>query len=94
MGTQIQKSLFNIPGMDCAAEENLVRMRLGDMGRVKTLEFDLPAKEVTVYHDAAVHEIEAALASLDLGASHLRSENVEEAISDAGMQSEFFGPYC
>ena len=27
--------------MDCAAEENLVRMRLGEIGRVKSLEFDL-----------------------------------------------------
>lgn len=86
MGTQIQKSLFNIPGMDCAAEENLVRMRLGDIGRVTTFEFDLPANEVTVYHDTAVHEIEAALASLDLGASHLATETVEEAISGSGLQ--------
>jgi len=86
MSIQIQKSLFNIPGMDCAAEENLVRMRLGDMGRVQTLEFDLHAKRVTIYHDAAVHEIEAALASLDLGASHVGTETVEEAPHESGTQ--------
>ena len=72
--------------MDCAAEENLVRMRLGEIGGVESLEFDLRSKEVTVYHDGAAHEIEAALVSLDLGASHIGTETVEEAISDAGMQ--------
>lgn len=56
--------------MDCAAEENLVRMRLGDLISVKSLEFNLRKREVVVYHDGIAHDIEATLAPLDLDVRH------------------------
>ena len=68
--------------MDCAAEESLVRMRLGELNGVKSLEFNLPAKQLVVYHEAAVQEVEAALASLELGVSHCGTETVEAATTN------------
>ena len=86
MDSQIQKSLFDVPGMDCGAEESLVRMRLGELSGIKSLEFNLPAKELVVYHETALREVEAALASLELGARRCTTESVEAATSDEGIQ--------
>ena len=72
--------------MDCAAEESLVRMRLGELNGVKSLEFNLPAKQLVVYHEAAVQEVEAALASLELGVSRCGTETVEAATTNEGIQ--------
>ncbi|MFC1681792.1 hypothetical protein ACFL1S_08465, partial [Pseudomonadota bacterium] len=65
--------MFTVSKMDCAAEENLVRMRLEDLNLTKSLEFNLGKREVVVYHEGTVHDIEATLASLDLDARHIET---------------------
>ena len=54
--------------MDCAAEERLVRMKIGDAPEVERLEFDLPARRLVVYHTGEAKPVGAALDSLGLGA--------------------------
>ena len=61
------RSRFHIPQMDCPSEENLIRMRLGTLPAVAGLEFDLPGRELRVYHRGAVAPVTTALAGLDLG---------------------------
>lgn len=53
--------------MDCAAEEQLVRMQLEPFAQVKRLSFDLEQRQLTVYHEEPVHPIEEALGRLGLG---------------------------
>jgi Co/Zn/Cd efflux system component len=84
MTTKLSRSVFKVLGMDCAAEENLIRMRLEMLGTVKSLEFDLPARLVTIYHNAQLDDIAAALATLDLNASH-----EETTITEAAIPREF-----
>jgi Co/Zn/Cd efflux system component len=69
------RSTFYIEGMDCAAEEQLVRMRLEGEPGVERLAFDLPARRLTVVHIGDVGAVRAALESLNLGA--LEIETVE-----------------
>lgn len=54
--------------MDCAAEEQLVRMKLEPFDQVKGLSFDLEQRQLTVYHEHAVDPVEKALGQLGLGA--------------------------
>ena len=55
----MEKSLFQVPRMDCAAEENLVRMQLDGMAAVKSLDFDLSARKVAVYHEGSWARLKA-----------------------------------
>ena len=57
--------------MDCAAEEQLVRMALEDLDDINRLEFHLDLREVLVEHDTRRDIIDTALQSLGLGASHV-----------------------
>jgi hypothetical protein len=52
------KTIFKIIKMDCPSEENLIRMKLDDFPEVKTLEFDIPNRKLTVIHEGHTEEIE------------------------------------
>ena len=36
--------------MDCPSEEQLIRMKLQNVETVKSLEFDIPNRKLTVFH--------------------------------------------
>ena len=69
MTSNLQQSTFTLPKMDCSSEENLVRMALGGRAGVKSLSFDLPARELKVVHTTAPDQVLAALQPLNLGAT-------------------------
>lgn len=46
----MQKSLFDIPKMDCPSEENLIRMKLDGQPDIAHLHFDIPGRKLMVYH--------------------------------------------
>lgn len=64
--------------MDCPSEENLIRMKLDGMEAIKNLDFDIPNRKLTVYHDGALDKIEASLLNLNLGSQKLSSEFTDE----------------
>lgn len=64
----LRDSLFTIPGMDCAAEERLVRMALARLAEVRELEFDLGARRLRVVHSAEAALVLERLATLGMGA--------------------------
>ena len=78
----MEKSLFNVPRMDCAAEENLVRMKLDGDEAVRALEFDLDARQLTVYHEGERERIETALRQLNLGSTHVNTDQADELAPD------------
>ena len=88
MSGQIHKSVFNVKSMDCAAEENLVRMRLDTIDSVRALNIDLPKSTIAVYHDGSVEVITSALESLGLGAMHIESNQVDHPVLETSDQKQ------
>ena len=82
----MNRSLFQVPKMDCAAEENLVRLKLDELGAVRSLDFNLSARNVTVYHEGQPNEIEHALGQLGFSSKLLETEQTYAAIPEHAQQ--------
>lgn len=67
------ESCYAVPGMDCPAEERLIRLALQDLPGVGALVFDLRRRELRVQHDAPLPELTQRLQRLGLGARLLAS---------------------
>lgn len=76
----MDKSLFKIKQMDCAAEENLVRMKLDGFHSIQQLDFDLPARSLTVYHNGGLDIIEGAIKELNLNSRLISTEQTAEKL--------------
>lgn len=74
MTEALQQSTFTLSKMDCSSEENLVRMALGGKPGVRSLAFDLPARELKVLHSTSAEQVLSALQPLNLGAALRRTE--------------------
>ncbi|WP_216606733.1 cation transporter [Acinetobacter lactucae] len=62
-------SYYHIPRMDCAAEEQMVRMALVSYADdIQELHFDLPARHLAIYHSVQAEMITQSLQRLGLGA--------------------------
>lgn len=61
-------SRFHVAGMDCAAEEQLVRMALSDVNDIDRIEVDLEHRDVLIDHTTDTASIDTALQALNLGA--------------------------
>ncbi len=72
--------------MDCAAEEQLVRMALADLSGVGRIEVDLTQRNVIVEHDTDAAAIVEVLDSLDLGARHVDDAGAFGPDADAGRE--------
>jgi len=84
---ELERSVFLVRLMDCAAEEALVRAKLEGLAAVRALDVDLAAREVDVFHDGAPVLIERALLELRLGVTLLRSEPVDAVEAGRPVQS-------
>ena len=62
------ETVFRVPRMDCAAEEQLVRMSLGGLASVRGMTFDFSGRTVSVAHEGDPAEVSERLARLGLGA--------------------------
>lgn len=63
----MQKTIFDVPKMDCPSEERLVRMAL-EGAPIQRLDFDLGERRVTVLHDSTPENLLELLAPLKFGA--------------------------
>ena len=72
----MDKTIFRIGKMDCPSEENLIRLKLGDLKSIQQLDFDLEQRQLTVYHDGGISEIEARISSLNLDSTLEASSEV------------------
>lgn len=59
--------------MDCPSEEQMIRMKLGDLKNIHSLEFDIPERQLTVIHEGNTDAILQHLESLNLDSSLLES---------------------
>ena len=74
----MQKTIFEIQKMDCPSEENLIRMKLDGIKSVKNLEFDIPNRKLSVFHNGQVDLIEKSIDQLNLSSLLLTTEQVEQ----------------
>lgn len=70
----MEKTIFEIPKMDCPSEENLIRLKLDGIEEIKSLDFDLPNRKLAIYHDGRIEEIETSIQDLNLGGKRVSTE--------------------
>jgi Co/Zn/Cd efflux system component len=73
------RSVFQIPGMDCPTEEQLIRMALAPVPVAQHLEFDLGTRQLTVVHRGPPTSILAVLEPLGMGARLSSSTPMDRA---------------
>ena len=76
--TELRKSTFRVPRMDCPSEERLIRLAVESLDEIDRLHFDLAARTVSVTHRGEATAILERLQPLGLGTS---LESTEEAPS-------------
>ena len=84
----MEKTTFNVSRMDCASEEQLVRMKLEGLDNIESLRFDLPERTLDVYHTGGPEQIRAALDSLGLGASMLGTAPTDDELAEPDTAEE------
>jgi len=62
-------SLFKVPKMDCPSEERMIRLALESVMPEVGLYFNIPGREVKVFHDDNLDEIKQRLNTLGFGAT-------------------------
>lgn len=82
-------SRFKVGKMDCAAEEQLVRIALSDVAGVERISIDLGNQLLTVEHRTYLGVLDSKLQQLDLEASHIDDES--EMIPGADPRTERHG---
>jgi Co/Zn/Cd efflux system component len=75
----VEKSIFRISKMDCPSEENLIRMKIECIPGIENLDFDIPDRRLTIYHNGHINEIEESIIELDLGGKKISSEEIQKA---------------
>ena len=78
MTTKMNKTIFKINQMDCPSEENLIRMKLDGIQEIKNLDFDIPNRNLTVFHNGQADQIENSIIELKLGGKKISTEETNE----------------
>ena len=74
----MKKTTFKIQKMDCPSEENLIRMKLDGIPGIKNLDFDIPNRKLTIFHEGQIHQIEKSIIELNLGGKKIATELTEQ----------------
>lgn len=74
----MNKTIFRITKMDCPSEESLIRMKLDGITGIAHLDFDIPNRRLTVFHQDTIEPIEASLHTLNLGTNILSTESTNQ----------------
>lgn len=72
----MEKTLFEIQKMDCPSEEQLIRMKLNQYQNIKHLDFDIPNRRLTVFHNENVEAMANTLYELKLGSKLISNETI------------------
>ena len=73
----MKKSTFKVSKMDCSSEEQMVRMKLEPLAEIKHLEFDLPGRQLDVYHEGSIDQAKKAIHDLNLDDRLLETKESE-----------------
>lgn len=75
---EVKRTKFSVPKMDCPSEEKLIRMALSTQDGIEHLQFDLPGRALTVFHETDEKEILKKLEPLNFGAVHAETKEISE----------------
>ena len=64
--------------MDCPSEENLIRMKLHGISSIANLDFDIPRRKLTVFHNGEIDQIENSVIELNLGGKKISTEQTDQ----------------
>ena len=83
-------TLFKVKGMDCPSEENIIRMKLAELGDdIASLDFDLRKRTLAVTHsESAVARLADAMESVDMGAQKIETRDADAAVGAADDTSQ------
>jgi Co/Zn/Cd efflux system component len=84
----IQHTRFHIAKMDCPSEEQLIRMKVEGMSAIQSMEFDIPNRQLSVYHTGSWEPILQQIGSLQLGATMLESGPSEATVAQSSSGLE------
>jgi Co/Zn/Cd efflux system component len=85
----MQKTLFEITKMDCPSEENLIRMKLDGLASIAHLDFDIPNRNLSVFHTDDIELIEKAILELGFGGKKISTEETEQTnFEEEGQQKK------
>ncbi|MGB4577083.1 MAG: cation transporter [Paludibacter sp.] len=73
----MQKTTFKISKMDCSSEEQMIRMKLADLTNIKSLDFDIPNRKLTVIHIGNYDQIIQRLDDLKFDTSLIDSVSAD-----------------
>lgn len=85
---EIKKTILKVPKMDCLSEEQMIRMSLDKVTGLKKIEFNLPKREVILYHHGKPEQFLKILKPLNLGSQILSTERIEEDFLQTSDQEE------
>jgi Co/Zn/Cd efflux system component len=74
----MKKTRFKITKMDCPSEEAMIRMKLGGLTNIKSLDFDIPNRQLTVFHTDTHNQILQLLDELKFDTSLIDSVTIED----------------
>ena len=74
----MEKTIFEITKMDCPSEENLIRMKLDGISSIAHLDFDIPNRILTVFHNGHIEQIEKSVIELNLGGKKISTEQTDQ----------------
>jgi len=77
----MERTTFKISKMDCPSEEQMIRIKLGSVKNIRSLEFDIPNRLLHVIHSDGKIEILQQLDTLKLDTSILSSVPVTNFIT-------------
>lgn len=84
----MQKTTFSIPKMDCASEEQLIRMQLESFNNINSLDFDMPGRKLDVYHTGQPEPISRSLDGLGFGAKLVETAATNEVAPIGDQRDE------
>ncbi len=74
-------TIFKVKEMDCPSEENIIRMKLAELGDdIASLDFDLRKRTLAVTHsESAAERLADAMESVDMGAKIIETRDADAA---------------
>jgi Co/Zn/Cd efflux system component len=75
---KMQKTTFKISKMDCPSEEQMIRMKLAGMTNIKSLNFDIPNRQLCVFHTGNYNLLLQELDNLQFDTSLIDSVSVDD----------------
>lgn len=79
MTTELRRTRFKVPKMDCPSEERIIRLALADTAGILSLTFDLPERALSIEHEGSELALLTRLEPLGFGAEVQDSSTIEWA---------------